>query len=170
MGRTVNENSQQHSETLAWEACSDDFCYDGSFRDIYITQTTIADWRLLYAMLCNDPTATFEVNGEGVRQPLLANVDEVFRLRDGGTSTLLLLCVDTVCLGIHFFCVEEFECNFLPHEGFSNREFQSVLRFVQTIGDCTGKPVAITPENFSSQPFITYDPATTEFRHHKVNR
>lgn len=62
---------------MKWEDYRVEFEFDGSWRDIYVLNTTILDWQLLIDFLCSD---IYEycctVNGE--KSELLSSAKEIF--------------------------------------------------------------------------------------------
>ena len=48
---------------IRWDTCKEDFRWDGSLRDIYITPATPADWRALYPLLYDVPGVEYSVDG-----------------------------------------------------------------------------------------------------------
>lgn len=151
---------------IRWEQCRVDFEPDGSLRDIYITPATIEDWRALYPLLESISGAEFMVNG--VTQPLPVSIDHIFAIRSSN-SPMLRLHLGFGVIVFHFFSPDEIECDIPPSDVRAQSELDALLGFVGKIGDATQKQVFITPENERNRPFITYDPRTGVFKHHKLS-
>jgi hypothetical protein len=151
---------------IQWDTCKEDFRADGGLRDIYITPATITDWRALYPLLRVYPGVEYSV--DAVVQPPPDSIEEALAVRTSGSPTLRFR-VGRALVVVHFFSEEEIECDFLPHEIASQTDLDTLLAFIRQLGDATRKRVIITPENGRELPFITYDPETRVFEHHKIS-
>jgi hypothetical protein len=149
---------------VRWDTCEDDFQVDGSLRDIYITPATPADWRTLYSFLRDYPGVEYSV--DGAIHPLPNSVDLIFAIRSLGTP-MLRLSVGRALIVFHFFCDNEIECDFGPNQIASQADLDTLLEFIGRLGEVTGKRVVIAPENCHELPFITFDPESRKFEHHK---
>jgi len=149
---------------ISWNTCKEDFRPDGSLRDIYITPATLAEWRAIYPLLRDSPAVEFSV--DGVVQPPLATVEQVFAVRPSA-NPMLRFRVGRTLVVFHFFSDEEVECDVSPDEVASQTDLDALLGFVRQLGDNTGKPVVITPENVRERPFISYDPESRRFQYHE---
>jgi hypothetical protein len=146
---------------ILWQNITTEFVRDGSLRDIYVTPACLEDWRRFYLLLISFPGNDFSINGVTTTAP--AAVDEIFDLQLF-SQALLCVRVETLVINIHFFTTEEIEADFDPAEVASETEFAALLGFVRRVGDAVQKPILVTPENLPTHPFITYSPATGEFR------
>lgn len=104
---------------------------------------------------------------DGVVRPPPDSVEQVFRVRRVA-SPMLRFTVGPALVVFHFFTDEEIECDFVPNEFTSQGDLDALLGFVRQLGDATGRRVIITPENRSSEPFISYAPDTRQFEHHTI--
>jgi hypothetical protein len=152
---------------IRWEICEADFRSDGSLRDIYITRSTLEDWRLLYPFLRDYPDAEYMV--DGIAHPIPNSVDEVFFVRSSGCP-MLRLRVGRALIVFHFFDENEIECDFSPNEITSQADLDTLLVFIRQLGEMTHKPVAITQENSPDLPFIIYAPERKMFELQKNGR
>ena len=150
---------------IRWDTCKEDFRWDGSLRDIYITPATPADWRALYPLLYDVPGVEYSV--DGVVQPPPDSVEQTFAVRPSG-SPMLRFRIGRTLIVFHFFSDEEIECDFDPRDVTSQSDLDAVLGFVQRIGDTVHRPVIVTPQNIREQPFITYDPESRKFEYHEL--
>ena len=150
---------------IRWDTCKEDFRGDGSLRDIYITPSTLADWRALYPVLRSYPGVEYSV--DGVSQTPPDSVEQAFAVRQSA-SPMLRFRVGQVLVVFHFFSEDEIECDFVPNEITSQTDLDALLDFIRRLGDTTRKRVVITPENGRERPFITYDSESREFVHHEV--
>ena len=140
---------------ILWEECKEDFCRDGSLRDIYVTETSLDDWRALYPFIRDYPGA--EYLEDGVVRPPPATVDQVFSFWTSG-HPMLRFRVGSALIVFHFFSTTEIECDFDPNEIASQADLDELVGFVRRLGDATHKRVVITPENSPDLPFIKYEP------------
>ena len=154
-----------HDIMIDWKMCKQDFEWDGSWRDIYVFHTTLEDWRLLFALLRSD--YQLEISTDGTVQSLPTANDDLlalpqeflphWRFRVGG---LRVVC--------HFFSSDQMEFDVDPREITSQTGLDTLLGFVQRLGDFISKPVVLTPENGPEIPIITYDPKTRAFQYHEI--
>jgi hypothetical protein len=150
---------------IRWDTCKEDFRWDGSLRDIYITPATPDDWRALYRLLRDFPGVEYSV--DGVIQTPPDFVEQVFTVRQSA-SPMLRVRVGRTLVVFHFFSDDEVECDVDPREISSQLDLDALLGFVRQLGDMTHKRVVITPENVRDEPFITYEPDTRQFQYHEV--
>jgi hypothetical protein len=150
---------------IQWETCKDDFRWDGSLRDIYITPATLGDWQALYPLLRDYPEVEYSV--DSVAQPPPASVEQVLAIRPSG-SPMLRVKFGRTLIVFHFFSDEEIECDIDPRQMTSQTDLDSLSGFVRLLGDTTNKRVVITPENVRDEPFISYSPETRMFKYHEV--
>ena len=150
---------------IRWDTCKEDFRWDGSLPDIYITPATPADWRALYPLLRDVPGVEYLV--DGVVQPPPDFVEQTSAVRPSG-SPMLRFRIGRTLIVFHFFSDEEIECDFDPRDVTSQSDLDAVLGFVQRLGDTVHRPVIVTPQNIREQPFITYDPESREFEYHEL--
>ena len=150
---------------FSWDTCKEDFRWDGSLRDIYITPATLGEWRALYPLLRDFPKVEYSV--DGLIQAPPTSVEQVFAVRPSA-HPMLRVKVGRKLIVFHFFSDEEIECDVDPREISSQSDLDALLGFVQQMGDMTHKRVVITPENVRNEPIISYDPETRQFQYHKV--
>jgi hypothetical protein len=136
-----------------WPNQRTDFEYDGSLRDIYIQNASLADWMVVVArIVAGDHHARFQRGGVTVPVPI-----DLF----GEPLDLMTFSVGNVVLDCHFFMPTEVEFSFGP-ASITQAEFRDLLGFMIDIGDATSKSVIMTPENMPQLPIVTY--AATEGR------
>ena len=150
---------------ISWDRCRDEFRSDRSLRDIYITQTTLSDWRAIYPLLRDASGAEFSV--DGVSQPPPAKIEQAFAIRLSA-SPMLRFRIGRALVVFHFFSEAEIECDFIPEEITSQTDLDALLEFLRQLGEKTGKRVVVTPENAPEFPFISYEPGSGKFAHHEV--
>lgn len=147
---------------LTWEKCRADFEADGSLRDIFVLDTTIDQWRSVYAMLTTNYSCSFQVDGAPRVLPLV--VDEMFAIRRAESSPKLAIRIGTPTINCYFFNEKEIELSFDPAEVASQVELDPLLAFLKQIGDLCKKPITVHRENYKKYPLMTYDADKKEFR------
>ncbi|MDR3458650.1 MAG: hypothetical protein P4N60_14465 [Verrucomicrobiae bacterium] len=150
---------------IPWETVKDDFRWDGSLRDIYITPATMDDWGAVYVLLRDYPDAEFLVDGG--KQPLPPKTERIFELH-ATSSPMLRIQAGRALVVFHFLSSEEVECDVDPREVVSQADLDALLGFVRQLGEATKKKVVITPENLRSEPIISYSPETGAFQYHQA--
>jgi hypothetical protein len=148
---------------MDWKTVSQDFEHDGALRDIYISPASLDDWRAIYPFLRDYSGVEFFVDGEPQNLPL--QIDEFFT---AVSRPMLRFRVGRALVVFHFFVTDEIECDFDPREISSQTDLDALLVFIRELGDRTGKPVIVTPENLSDSPIISYEPKRKEFQHHAL--
>ena len=150
---------------IDWERCKEDFRWDGSLRDIYVTPATLDDWRTVYPFLRDCPGAEYAV--DGVVQDPPVKVEHAFAIRSSA-SPILRIRVGGILVVCHFFSDDQIECDIDPREITSQPDLDALLGFMRRLGDTVRKPVLLTPENGREHPIITYVTDRREFRYHEV--
>src|SRR4051812_30292684 len=115
---------------ICWDTCKEDFRGDGSLRDIYITPSTLADWRALYPVLRGYPGVEYSVDGVSRTPP--DSVEQAFAVRQSA-SPMLRFRVGQVLVVFHFFSEDEIECDFVPNEITSQADLDALLAFVRRL-------------------------------------
>jgi len=130
---------------LTWETVCAEFEFDGSWRDIYVFETTHVDWtRLLRWLGQSAYPVTYTQGGEQVELPLEAA--EAFPLA-GQCDRLLSVNVAGAVLNAHFFDESEIEFDLDPREITSQHELDGLLGFLRGLANIVGKDAVMTPEN-----------------------
>lgn len=152
---------------IRWEMCKQDFEWDdGSLRDIYIFKTTLHDWQTLSDFLRSTYELKYSIDGGHKAFPKLAS--EVFAVRAKANAQLNFQA-GKILFACHFFDPEEIEFDIDPREIKSQSDLDTLLNFMQEIGNAICKPVSLAPENGREFPIISYEPASGKFHHHKVS-
>lgn len=134
------------------------FDRDGSLRDLYVLETAMADWRVMWNVLRRlDPLPKFLIDLAEV--PLPRDVESAFDLY--GESTLLL-CVQRgrVTFNCHFFREEEIEFDCDPREIETEEDIGRVAEFMQLLGVATGKEIILTHENSKDLLIASFAPGS----------
>jgi len=74
---------------------------------------------------------------------------------------LLRFWVGDVELACHFFVTNEIEFDLDPRQ-VGESQLRALMEFMARLGDLTGKPVALTPENGPHAQIFRYEPGTKQ--------
>src|SRR5437867_198488 len=139
---------------VTWDRCRRGFEWDGSLRDIYVLNASLADWDTFVQTLPGMNYRTeFLIDDAAATLP--AATMALFKGR-AAHAPLLRLSAGPVMLCCHFFSDQELEFDLDPRQVKGAVEFQGVLDFMRNVGGVLGKPVILTPENQPEHPMISY--------------
>ena len=129
-----------------WASIKDAFEWDGSWRDIYILNTSSRDWDAVLAELKNESyNAKFFLGGEQ-QEHILSSYDS---LKKSPNKPIGMLSVDIegVQYNAHFFTDEELEFDIDPRQ-VTETNFPQVCDFLVMLSRITGKECLLTDENW----------------------
>lgn len=147
---------------IPWDTCRQDFEWDGSLRDLYVTPATMDDWKAVFPLLRAQSDVEFLTESgpvcipETIDESFFGEVRPMLRFRTGG-----------VLLVFHFFTPQEIECDLDPREVTGQASLDALLAFMQQLGDLTRKRAILAPENGTEYPIISYTPGSRDFEHHR---
>jgi hypothetical protein len=131
---------------LAWEAVRDEFAFDGSWRDIYVLGTNMAEWQ---RMLDGLRTAGYDLGytclGDDRTTQLPTRVEDAFPL-EGECLRLLTVRFGGVEAKCHFFTPEEIEFDIDPRDVSGQAELNALFGFMQCLATSIGREVILCPE------------------------
>lgn len=130
---------------------------EGSLRDAYVAHSDISDWQKFTDFVSSYPSA-YTFDGETCALP---SVDAIFSNRSGGH--LLRVKFGAATANCHFFVESEIELDLDPREIQSANTHNEALSFLEGLAVAIGKPVAVTPENDQSTPFLSFDPISSHW-------
>lgn len=123
---------------------------DGSFRDIYVFDTSRDDWQKWIDYVNNNYRVTFY---NGLTDKFEANINPsiVFSFWDGKTD---LTCNASVHLGkiivkCYFFCDFEIDNDIQPEEIENLEDHNTLIEYLQNVSKLLGKKVILTDEGNS---------------------
>jgi hypothetical protein len=142
---------------LAWDDVKAEFAWDGSWRDICVTGTTIRDWQAVLDMI---RTTEFRVKftDDGVEAAPPDDAGLVFK-QPRESSFCLAVFVGKIQLNCFFFDDSEIEFDLDPREIVGQDEFNAVITFMAKIAATTNKFTLMTPENMHETAFIRVAPS-----------
>lgn len=140
---------------ISWPSIQHAFTRDGSLRDIYVLETSVADWQYLIDLLRLRHRLHFIVDTENAELPPL--VTSAFALRSEHAVSLHVDVggIDAVC---HFFTETEIEFDIVPTDICDASALRHLIAFIEELGRLFNKPVLVTPENQRESAFLRFDP------------
>ncbi|MFK8250335.1 hypothetical protein [Ancylobacter terrae] len=147
----------------AWHEVAEEFEFNGSWRDIYVRDAGPAGWQVvLDAIRARNPPPRFLVDGEPADMP--ARIEDVFALAQTA-SALLSVQVGAALANCHFFWNDDIEFDIDPREITGKGDFEALARFMLWLGELTGRPVVLTPENSREDVILICPPGSRRVAH-----
>lgn len=138
---------------IAWEDVRAAFAPDGTWRDLSVFDTDLADWQAFLDMIRHGGVPMrFSVDGEHVELPRA--VADVFALREGHRP-LLRIAPGGLDLACHFFTEDELELDLDPGS-VDERRFDDLVELMVALGDVLGKDVVLTYESAPALEILRY--------------
>lgn len=151
-------------DEIAWETVRQEFAFDGSWRDIYVFGTTIADWQRMFDTIRSaDYRLTYFRAGQPTELPTKAA--DAFPLPDECDRRLSVWFAD-VLANCHFFTVEEIEFDIDPREVKGQLELDALLRFMRCLAQATDNEVVLTAENMPEIVIFRVPPGNAAIEYH----
>lgn len=146
---------------LEWEAIAADFEPDGSFRDVYVIDTTVEDWQRLVTFIRQwGWWHAYEEDGHATRLP--SDVREIFGRRSRVSVLLRLRPFRLLNINCHFFGEDEIEFDLDPREVSGQEGLDELCAFVRTVGRALERRVIVTLENSQEVELMAYEPDRDE--------
>lgn len=143
---------------MDWHRIAPNFEHDGSLRDIYILDATLADWASAWDILQNGThPLVFEIDGEAVMPP--TDINDVFELRERH-SVCAKYTLGKQQLNCHFFMKDEIEFDLDPKDVDGPDEAYRLAQFMATLGRTVSKDARLTPENEPQAIIARYEMAS----------
>jgi hypothetical protein len=140
-----------------WEDLKSAFTVDGSWRDLYIFDTTLDDWQRLLDFLAGSGYAMRLTGGETASPPTTVAGIPWATADDFATLEVDIGGPVVTC---HFFSEEEIEFDFDPSDVTSPAHLAALVLFMQRVSSTMKKPIRLSPENTSEIALLEYDPRT----------
>src|SRR5262245_50232653 len=151
-------------DEIAWETVRDEFAFDGSWRDIYVFGTTIADWQhTLDAIRSAGYRLTYFHAGQPTEMPSMA--EDAFPLPDECDRRLSVWFGD-VLANCHFFTDEEIEFDIDPREVKGQKGLNALFGFMRCLAQATDKDVVLTAENMREIVIFRVSPGKAAIEYH----
>lgn len=135
------------------EVISKYFYQDGSFRDIYILQSHLFDWDLLFGFFNSNPKFEFIIikDGEEVQEKL--SIECIKNLKKDYSMSIQIEYNGISILG-YFLETDYIEFDITPKEIVSLEEVHKVIEFMKEVSKFTKKVVILTPEMDMNEEYI----------------
>jgi hypothetical protein len=117
---------------------------EGALRDIYIEDTTTADWDKVVGAIQERWSCSYSEDGVPVAMPAAA---EVLRRRSRRATRLEVHLSERLEIEAHFFEPEQIEFSFLPADARDDADVYRILDFVLHLGRTLGHTVHMTVES-----------------------
>jgi hypothetical protein len=142
---------------LLWESVRSEFAWEGSWRDICVSDVDLLAWQAAAdALFREGQRGRFTL--DGVEQEIPRDLGGVFAAA-GKSQALWAVMVGGVTVVCHFFHETEVEFDLDPREVQGQEQLDAVIGFMGTLAEAIGKPVLMTPENMHEVPFIKVAPS-----------
>lgn len=142
---------------MEWQEIKSKIYYqDGSWRDIYILNTTKYDWQI-WADFVNLNYRTSFYIAETDATENQVNIDKVFDYWNGDTDYLSTAAVfiNKIRINAHFFTDEEIENDINPSEIDSMDDHNEIIDYMRKLSNLLHKKVILTAENLLDCIYIS---------------
>ncbi len=130
---------------IAWDSVAEEFAFDGSWRDIYVSDTDLQAWQRVLDRLRQE-AYKLVYHRAGNPTELPAAAADAFPAK-GEADRMLSVYFAGVQANCHFFTRGEIEFYIDPREVQGQRQLDALLAFMRLLSDATGKDAVLTPEN-----------------------
>jgi hypothetical protein len=138
-----------------WIDRRDSWERDGSLRDIYVFETSEADWARFLRFARETYRTEFLVDLQP--RPMPDTPHEIFALRERD-PVLLRVFLNHIQLNCHFFWMGDLELDLDPREIDDADDERRVTTFVDGLGQALQRPVVMTFENAPELVAYRFDP------------
>ena len=131
------------------------YYYDGSWRDIYVLDTTRDDWAKWIELINKKYVVEF-YNGRTQRTETAINKQMVFDYWERKTdlSNDAVIRIGGITLKCHFFISKEIENDFDPSEIETIEDHNRVMSYLTDVSKLLSKTVLLTAENQRDLPYV----------------
>lgn len=128
-----------------WELVAQEFEFDGSWRDVYVNESSIDEWDSLLVALSQSP---YEVSCSraGTVDALPLRAGDIFAV-PGNTACLMTVRVGAINFNCHFFACDQIEFDLDPREVTSREQLENLFAFLRFVSNTVSRPAILTPEN-----------------------
>jgi hypothetical protein len=135
---------------------------DGSLRDVYFFQTTLADNQVILDYLHEQGAHFYGIHGPDetfckLESPFSPSLQEIF-LQEYPIVEARMLVGNVVQVNNHFFISEEIEFDIDPRTVLTEEAHQVVLIFFVGLAHRLNKSFCLTYENLPEEVLLQYDP------------
>lgn len=151
---------------IEFERCREEFVFDGSWRDLYIFDTTIDDWNAIAKILTTYKHEYF-VDSDPDKLPTVFSPNFFV---DRQYSCVLKTYFQSLQVNCHFFVVDEIELDIDPREIKDQGSFNELMALMRLMGERVDKDVVLTPENAEEIAILRYNARTRLLEYHPSPR
>ena len=144
---------------MNWQILKDKIYYwDGSWRDIYVHNTTREDWQIWADFVNKNYKTSFHIYATEVREEKV-DLTKIFEYWSGTQENLstATVYIDNIQVNAHFFTDEEIENDITPAEIKSIDDHNKLMNYMTNISKALNKTVVLTPENQADIVLISVD-------------
>jgi len=141
---------------MDWEEIKEKIYYwDGSWRDIYIQNTTQGDWKKWIDFVNNNYEVEF-YSGQTQRQETFIDGFTIIKYWESKESLInsATIKLNTIIIKCYFFSVEEIENDIDPREITTIDDHNKLLSYMINISKLLDKTVIMTAENMREGVYI----------------
>jgi hypothetical protein len=145
--------------TMDWQILKDKIYYwDGSWRDIYVHNTTKEDWQTWADFVNTNYRTSFHIYDTETRNDKvdLTKILDYWNGTKENCSTATVY-IDDIQVNAHFFTDEEIENDITPNEINSLDDHNKLMDYMTRLSKVLNKTVVLTPENQSDFVLISVD-------------
>jgi hypothetical protein len=134
---------------MNWTDLKDKIYYwDGSWRDLYVLQTTRADWKIWVDYVNrNYRIEWFNSKADKDENQIDFSVIEEFWSGDHDLCSTAKVFIDKIQINAHFFDETEMENDIDPREFNSIDDHNKLIKYMSDLSILFDKEVILTPEN-----------------------
>lgn len=134
---------------MEWEILKNKIYYrDGSWRDIYVKESSINDWEKWVEFVNKDYRIEW-YNGKTEKIETQLDFNIIKEYWDGNHDLISTakIFIDNIQVNVHFFEESELENDIDPREFKSIKDHYKLIKYLKKVSATCGKPVFVTPEN-----------------------
>lgn len=144
---------------MDWQILKDKiYNWDGSYRDIYVHNTTKEDWQIWADFVNKNYKTSFHIYDKEEKKDKvdLTKIFDYWKGTQENCSTATVF-VDNIQVNAHFFTEEEIENDITPNEINSIDDHNKLMNFMTNLSKVLNKTVVLTPENQAETVLISVD-------------
>ena len=143
----------------SWDEIKWIFKVDGSLRDIYVQDVSIAEWEKLIDLLNNKYWVTSSIAGEEPSNRIDKEYAIKYLTENNGemNAVATTIHIDNLKINCHFFLAEQIELDVDPKEVTTIEDIERIQDFMEDISKCLDRQVTLTAEDDPVFPLIKMD-------------
>ncbi|GAB2842799.1 hypothetical protein [Ferruginibacter profundus] len=144
---------------MDWQILKDKiYNRDGSYRDIYVHNTTKEDWQIWADFVNKNYKTSFHIYDTEVKKDKV-DLTKIFDYWNGTQENCssATVFIDNIQVNAHFFIAEEIENDITPNEINSMDDHNNLMNYMINLSKVLNKTVVLTPENEADLVLISVD-------------